>query len=466
MRLCLAAAVMGGKASSKLSRFTGGGGSSLPGMVARRIYPKVLRYLARQVDKGVIMVIGTNGKTTTNNMIAQILQTDKQRVVHNQEGANLINGITACFVRHANIKGEIKFDYASLEVDEATFPKVVQEVNPRVVVVINFFPDQLDRYGQLENTVQMVKGALEKLEDVTLILNADDPLVAQLGPSTGHRTLYFGVAQQNSQSSGTGRSNEGCLCPRCGVALDYSFIHYSQLGGYQCSQCNFARPKPDIEVVNVTTSDSTLQMEVFDGSQYTTVNMRTTGFYNVYNALAAFALGKVLDVELNRIREGLELYSPALGRMEMFRYQDKSVVLNLVKNATGLNEGLTTILSREGTKDILIAINDHAADGRDVSWLWDVEFEALLSQLSELTNFICSGTRAEEVAVRLKYAGVLLEKITVANEPESAVTTVLQGEGDGAYLLCAYTALWPARAELCRLAEKEGEHAVGLSSVS
>jgi UDP-N-acetylmuramyl tripeptide synthase len=250
------------------------------------------------------------------------------------------------------------------------------------------------------------------------------------------------------------------------VALDYSFTHYSQLGGYQCVQCQFTRPEPDIEAININTADNTLQMEVHDGNDYTIVTMRTTGFYNVYNALAAFALGKVLGIDQLSIQKGLELYSPALGRMEMFRYQDKSVVLNLVKNATGLSEGLSTILSRGGTKDILIAINDQAADGRDVSWLWDVDFEALLSQLPELTSFICSGTRAEEVAVRLKYAGVPLEKISVANDPESAVTALLQGEGDCAYLLCAYTALWPARATLCRLAEKEEDHAVGLSSVS
>lgn len=457
---------MGGKASSKLSKFGGGGGSSLPGMVARRIYPPVLKYLAGQGNKGVIMVIGTNGKTTTNNMIAKILQTDQRRVVHNEEGANLINGITACFVRHANIRGKIKFDYASLEVDEATFPKVVQEVSPQVVVVINFFPDQLDRYGQLDDTVQMISKTLDSLQDVTLVLNADDPMVVQLGHGSRHRVLYFGVAGQNSQTGGTS-SQGGCLCPQCGVALDYGFIHYSQLGGYQCPQCNFKRPKPAVEVLNVTASDHTLQMEVYDQQQSTTVTMHTAGFYNVYNALAAFTVGKLLGIDAATIKQALEKYHPALGRMEKFRYKDKPVVLNLVKNSTGMSEALATMLGGGGTKDIMIAINDHGADGRDISWLWDVDFESLLYPLSELTGFVCSGTRAEEVAVRLKYAGVPLEKITVVNNPESGVKAVLQGEGDSAFVLCAYTALWPARSALGRLAEKEeGERAVGLSSVS
>lgn len=324
----------------------------------------------------------------------------------------------------------------------------------------------MDRYGQLDHTVQLVKGALATLNDVKLVLNADDPMVAQLGIDRRHNTHYFGVAPQGHQSSWTSGDSAGCLCPCCGAALNYSVSYYSQLGHYQCSQCCFKRQAPDTEVIDTTIGANNIQMEVGDGNDFTTVTMPTAGMYNVYNALAAFALGKVLNIDPLTIKQGLERYSPAVGRMEMFRYQDKPVMLNLVKNSTGLNEALATVLHRDDTKDIMIAVNDHAADGRDVSWLWDVNFELLATQLEGLINFTCSGTRAEEVAVRLKYAGIPLERIKVVNDPRSAVIAALQGGGGSSYFFCAYTALGSVREALCHLAEKEGDHAVGLSSVS
>ncbi|MEG6615431.1 MurT ligase domain-containing protein [Peptococcaceae bacterium 1198_IL3148] len=457
---------MGGKLSSRLSKFTGGRGSSLPGVVARRIYAKTLSELSKQVKKGTIMVTGTNGKTTTNNMLAKVLQADGQRVVFNEEGANLITGVTACFVRNATLSGVIDYDYAALEVDEASFPKVVKEVKPDMVVVNNFFRDQLDRYGELDKTVSLVRDALKQLDDVILVLNADDPLVAQLGPTTGHKAIYYGISQQQDVGRAAVQTREARFCPFCGGELDYNYYHYSQLGDYNCPRCNFARVTPEVEATDVEITLGGLTAQVCHQGSCSAITLHTAGFYNLYNALAAFAVGKLLAISVPTIQKGLEMYTPAIGRMERFRYHDKPALLNLVKNPTGFNEGLATLLSLPGSKDVFIALNDNAADGRDISWLWDVDFEILTEQLDYLQTFTCAGTRAEEMALRLKYAGVPVDKITVVRELESAITATLGGQADTAYLFSTYTALWPAQSILNRLAEKEETHAVGLSSVS
>ncbi|MTI82028.1 MAG: DUF1727 domain-containing protein [Firmicutes bacterium] len=466
MRLCLSAAVAGGKLSSLMSKFAGGRGSSLPGVVARRIYPHALRELSTQGKKGIIMVTGTNGKTTTNNMLAKVIEADGHRVIYNEEGANLITGVTACFVRYSTLTGKVEFDYASLEVDEASFPKVVKEVQPNIVVVTNFFRDQLDRYGELDKTVQVVRDSLKELKDVTLVLNADDPLVAQLGVTTGHNAVYYGIAQQQGMERAVAQTRESRFCPQCGAELQYKYYHYSQLGDYSCESCDFKRPRPDVEGSEINITEGTYIAEVCHSGECSSLNLHTTGFYNLYNGLAAFAVGRILDIDLTTIQEGLKMYSPGIGRMERFRYNEKPCFLNLVKNPTGYNEGLATLLSLPGTKDVFMALNDNAADGRDISWIWDVDFEILAKHQQELEHFICSGTRAEEIALRLKYAGVPTTKINIIRELGDAIPAVLQGEGETVYFFSTYTALWPSQRILGSLAEKEGQHAVGMSSVS
>lgn len=466
MKLCLSAAVISGKLSAFLSKFTGGRGSSLPGAVARRIYRHTLRDLAAQMNQGIIMVTGTNGKTTTNNMIAKVLTANGFTVNYNEEGANLITGVTASFIRSASLLGNLHFDYASLEVDEASFPKVVREVKPQIVVVTNFFRDQLDRYGELDKTVNVVCDTLKELADVTLILNADDPLVAQLAASTGHRAVYYGISHQDSIKTAVAQTREARFCPRCGSELQYNYYHYSQLGDYCCPRCHFKRPTPDVEVTNVSVINGGYHAEVCHSGGCSTITLHTAGFYNLYNALAAFAVGKHLGISETTVQQGLRKYTPAIGRMERFRYQSKAVFLNLVKNPTGYNEGLATMLSFSGSKNVLMALNDNAADGRDISWLWDVDFEILTSHVDELSSIICSGLRAEEMALRLKYAGIPTDKISVINKLEDAIPHVLAGEAEMAYLFTTYTALWPAQSILCRLAEKEEAHAESLSSVS
>ncbi|WP_031515439.1 Mur ligase family protein [Desulfofalx alkaliphila] len=468
MRLCLSTAVIGGKLSSLLSRLAGGQGSSLPGLVARRIYPHTLRDLASQVKKGIIMVTGTNGKTTTNNMIAKVMQAGGHQVIINEEGANMITGVTACFIRSASCTGTIEYDYALLEVDEASFPKVVNEVKPQVVVVTNFFRDQLDRYGELDTTVGLVTDTLKKIKDVTLVLNADDPLVAQMGKSTGHNAIYFGIAKEQEDSGTGGQNKEARFCAFCNNILNYSYYHYSQLGDYSCENCGFRRPQAHVEAIvsKLEAGAGALTTEICYENRCANISLYTTGFYNLYNALAAFTVGLVMQIEEHEIQRGLERYTPAVGRMERFRYMDKQVLLNLVKNPTGFNEGLVTMLSLPGKKNIFMAVNDNDADGRDVSWLWEVDFEMLISEIESINSFFCSGIRAEEMALRLKYADVPADKITVIKDLKQAISCSLQGEVENTYLFTTYTALWPTQKVLCSLADKEESDAHRMPSVS
>ncbi|ABO50526.1 domain of unknown function DUF1727 [Desulforamulus reducens MI-1] len=466
MNIRLVMAVLAAKFAGFVSRKLGWKGSSLPGVVARKIYKDTLGDLAGQARKGVIMVTGTNGKTTTNNMIANVIQNGGYKVVLNQEGANLITGVTAAFIKYADWLGRVDCDYALLEVDEASFPKVVKEVKPQIVVVNNFFRDQLDRYGELDTTVKMVKEALKSLLDVQLVLNTDDPLVAQMKEATGHNASFFGLAPNQRTGNGAKQTRESRFCPHCGNELYYLSFQYSQLGSYACAQCGFKREDPEIEASDVINQGIALQCRIRYPGGETKLAIHTQGFYNLYNALAAFTVGYLVGIDNEQILQGLLKYKPAIGRMETFNYKGKSAILNLVKNPTGYNEGITTLMSLHGSKNVFMAVNDNDADGRDISWLWDVDFEHLAQGHQSIETFTCSGLRGEEMALRLKYAGVPVEKITVIQEMDAAILKALEDPGESIYLFSTYTALWPAQRILLGLAEKEELNVKGLSSIS
>ena len=486
MGLRLSVAILAGKLTSMVSRVMGWKGSSLPGLVARKIYPRVLQELGARPRLGVVIVTGTNGKTTTNNMLACMVSGAGYKILLNSEGANLITGVTAGFVKAASISGKIDCDYALLEVDEASFPKVVSDVKPKIVIVTNFFRDQLDRYGELDTTIAIVQKSLSTLKaeqkvlndvkankasknigsGVRLILNADDPLVAQFQQKTGLPATYYGLSGNERSSSAGSYSREAKFCPFCGEALNYAYYHYSQLGAYSCPGCNYSRPKPQVEAGSLQSLPVGTDCLVSHSQGNTLLHIPTGGFYNVYNALAAFTAASLLNLDPAQAAAALQNFSPAIGRMESFSYKRKPVMLNLVKNPTGFNESLSAVLAVPGEKDLLIAINDNDADGRDISWLWDVDFEILEESHHTFISFICTGQRAEEMAVRLKYAGVPRDKISVTGDLGQAVNRVLEGQGSFAYLLSTYTALWSVQKLLLQQAEKGGLDAHRSPSVS
>ncbi|NPV74351.1 MAG: Mur ligase family protein [Pelotomaculum sp.] len=466
MNLRLSLAIITGKIFSWLSRVRGYRGSSLPGLVALKVYPGCLRHLAAQVRRGVIAVTGTNGKTTTANMSAGIFAGAGYKVIANLEGANMKAGVATSFIMKAGITGKIDCDYAVLEVDEASVPGVLAEVNPKLVVVTNFFRDQLDRYWEIDKIIKVISAALSKLNDATIVLNADDPLVAQLGKITGLPAVFYGLGEHEKTARAGNKTREARFCPFCGFALEYAFFHYGQMGTYRCPACRFARPAPLVEALEPeTVNGSTRCRLVFDGRE-AFLAVRTHGLYNLYNALAAFSAGLISGLDERVILDSLSKYRPVAGRMEKFIYRGKQVFLSLVKNPAGFTEGLNALCAAKGTKDVFIAINDNNADGTDVSWLWDVDFERLGAEHSLFLCFFCSGKRAEEMALRLKYAGIPAEKIFVRRDLRQAVKDVLAGRGGTAYLFSTYTALWPVQKVLKQLTLREDAHDQRMPSLS
>ncbi|MBI2874430.1 MAG: DUF1727 domain-containing protein [Firmicutes bacterium] len=493
----------------------------MPGKIARALDPGVLRRLAAQCPGGIFLVTGTNGKTTTARMLTSMLRRTGRKVVHNRSGANLLGGLTAAFLEYAGWNGRIAADMAVLEVDEATVPRAVLELAPMGAVVTNFFRDQLDRYGELDRTIALVKEGLQGLRDNRLtLLCSDDPLSAGLGEElsgAGASLIYYGlepgaardwcvrdqsdhewavcptlaaareaeslpvandseslpIAQDSEPlpTVGIPTAREACFCRACGSPLTYRRRFYSHLGHYLCPGCGMIRPEPDVAADLVS---GTALLAFRAGEKSWTARLPVPGLYNVYNALAASAAAWALHIPTDVVAGAIESYAAGFGRMEELTVNGRRLLLSLVKNPVGFDEVLRTVLE-EGTgaaagtgagvtgaaagtgavlgagATMVIAINDLLADGTDISWLWDVDFERMAVP-GAVSSVICSGRRAHDLAVRLKYAGVEPYRFTVETDLMGAVTSGLrllpEGDGDTLYVLTTYTALLELRADL------------------
>lgn len=433
-----------------VSRRLGKGGSSLPGLVARRINPGVLTTLSGRLAFGALMLTGTNGKTTTAAMIRHVALTSGRKVVANQAGANLIRGLTAAFVQASSWHIIPRADWALLETDEATMPRAAQEIRPRMITVTNFFRDQLDRYGELSTTVGYVRQGIDSLrEDGVLILNADDPQVAGLGRDN-RAVWYYGLDAQWSEEFTGYDTQDARFCPRCGTRLHYERRYYAHLGHYQCPHCHFRRPTPRVSVTRWNRSQERVWM-VVDGVEQEFF-WRTPGIYNLYNEAAAVATLLASGVATEDIRRGLESFRPAFGRMEAVAAGAAHLWLALVKNPVGFNQVLATMAQdADAANRAMIVINDRYADGQDVSWLWDVDFEYWVVHLN-VQHWYVSGVRARDMAVRLKYAGVEADHMTVQEESGSLLDRAVNETGSGTlYILPTYTAMLEVRQHLTNL---------------
>ncbi len=444
-----------GKIAFWLSRLAGRGGSSLPGRVARLVYPGILTALAYQTDRGNVVITGTNGKTTTANMVAGILRVAGWRYTHNRTGANLVNGLTSAFLESASPGGRVRSEVGLLEVDEATMPRAVVEVRPRVAVVTNFFRDQLDRYGELEHTVRLAGAALQRLgPHGVAVLNADDPLVAGLGSGLPCRTIYYGIEDSGAGRGEAFQAADAKFCISCGRPYIYEVYYCAHLGRYRCPHCSRRRPDPQVYAHRVGAAGMEgTWLEVSTPAGFVDFLLPVPGLYNVYNALAAISCAVALGLDLRRVREGLASYSSAFGRMEALEVNGRRVRLVLVKNPAGFNEVLRTVLREKGPKYLMLAINDRYADGTDISWLWDVDFE-LLGQGSEASVFcMASGLRGEDMWLRLKYAGLPPSRLHLESNLREALSRSLERvpPGETLYVLPTYTAMLELREILHRL---------------
>ncbi|NPV27826.1 MAG: Mur ligase family protein [Firmicutes bacterium] len=440
-----------------LAQTLGLGGTSLPGRVILGIDPDFIKHTIRQFDL-VILITGTNGKTTTANLVAEILRRHGDEVIHNREGANMLSGIaTALLDRPRRKSGR---SVAVLEVDEGNLDLLCQHLKPSAVVVTNLLRDQLDRYWELQRLWQVIHDCLLSLPEATLILNADDSLVASLG--YGHqRVQYYGVNQKPEQKSSIIEPREAHFCPLCEAPLRFEYFQYSHLGQYACTACAYTRPEPNYCVISYYIQAGTTSFKLRHPTGALSLTTFLLGFYNIYNVTAAVSLALSFNVPSATITAVVEDFLPPEGRSEVFYLRGKRCTLFLTKNPSGLTEVLKTI-NPKTTLGFLFAINDLAADGRDVSWLWDVDY----THLNEHPTFpiVCAGLRAGDMALCLKYNGIDPKRIKIQENRLKSILELLNEPVDELAILCTYTNLAPYRKLLCKLGDKH--ETIHLPSVS
>lgn len=410
--------------------------TALPGNIALKIEPDLLKII-RNMCKKVVVVTGTNGKTTTTNLIYHILKEDNENILSNLRGANMPQGIASTIIE--NFKSE--YDWGIFEVDEGSFQRIVSDLEPDYVIVTNFFRDQLDRYGEIENTVSMVCDALKPL-NTTLILNADDPLVSQLA-QLNKNNIFYGV-KKNEFSSKDKTVVETQLCPVCDSYMDYEYFNYGQLGSYHCKECGFENPDYDYYSTNIHYNQE-YSFDMVGKEIFRDINFKYEGIYNIYNVCAAFAFCSEVGTDPNNILDRIKNFDYKLGRMEEFKFSDKLVKVALVKNPIGLTEVINSIYYDKRKKSILFILNDNPADGMDVSWIWDACMDKIHG-IENLKTVSCSGKRAEDIALRLKYDDLSTKMIEIDENIEKSIKkAVNQDDVEIVYILPTYTAVFQTR---------------------
>ena len=430
----------------KFSRFAirllGRGGTDLPGRIALKLCPGVLGHLAKNVT--TIIVTGTNGKTTTARMIEQALADSGISYFANKSGANLLSGVTAEFAMHSSMTGKCNYEYALIEADEAAFKAISKYVDAKTVVVTNVFRDQLDRYGELSHTLDNIRLGIENCKDAVLCLNADDSLSGSLADVLDNPVLYYGVDTPIYQTR-VAELSDAPYCGRCKHAYAYDYVTYGHLGGFRCPNCGHARPVPQVSVKEVISSDAEQSSVVMtaDGTDYpTTINL--PGGYNIYNACAAMAAGKALGLDLNVVSKSLSAFACGFGRMEKFEIEGASLRMILIKNPAGCNQVLNFLTDITEPFVFATCLNDRTQDGRDVSWIWDVDFERLVEMGDTLDQVLVSGVRADDMAMRFKYAGMPEEKIRVIRD-YGELTKACIASGKPVFIMPTYTAMLALR---------------------
>jgi len=447
------AALLAGRAAGVASRtLRRGGGTALPGLVAEALDPGLAAGLASQLGGGCLIVTGTNGKTTTARMIAGIAATAGLEPLPNRSGSNLMRGVTTALMAEASLGGRLRNGSRRLgvfEVDETTLPYAVEALQPRVLLFTNLFRDQLDRYGEVDSVAACWRGTLESADrSLAVVLNADDPSVATLADVAPGQVTYYGLDDPSAGLACAEHAADARWCPSCGSDYGYSLLFYGHVGHWSCPGCGRRRPEPQVRALGITEEGGRTLASVETPAGRLSMSLALSGVYNVYNALAAAAAGLALGLSLETIERGLSTVTAAFGRQESFEVDGRRVLVLLGKNPAGLNQVLRTIATAETEKHMFVLLDDDIADGRDVSWIWDADFELLTGQPGA---WVLSGTRAEDLALRLKYAG--LEKpAAVEHDVEAALERALRQTPVGGLLhvVPTYTAMLQVRELLAR----------------
>jgi len=449
-------AVTSGKTAAALTHFLKlGSGTNFPGKLARKIDPALLAHLGSQLKHHVIAITGTNGKTTTSGLLSAFLTANNQKLVTNQLGANMLPGIIAALVQGSDMSGKLKADCAVLEVDEASLKGVARELGLNCILVTNLFRDQLDRYGELDTTARMIGAGIQQSSQTLiqngksapkLILNADDPLVTGLAKYSTETPLFFGIERIHYQNSPPLESpvpftREVTSCPACQGELHYNTLIYGHLGHYKCRSCEYKRPIPAVYAEEVWISSEKSQVKLRYGENVVDLTLTFPGLFNVYNLLAATAAAKEVGTPTSALAQGLQSYTGVFGRAEKKVIQNRHVSIMLIKNPVGASEVLK-LVSSDSKARLLVMLNDNYADGRDVSWIWDAQFEAIVETLGQQTIFV-SGDRAQDMGVRLKYAGIQSGHLLIESDLKKALSKALSetAPDETLYILPTYTAL-------------------------
>ncbi|MEH2164831.1 MAG: Mur ligase family protein [Nostoc sp.] len=404
-----------------------GAASVLPGSIARRIEPRILELLSQQVKNGVILIAGTNGKTTTALLLSTILERKGYRVAHNSTGANLENGLMTTLLDSTNLLGTLDVDYAILEVDENIVPRVLKPLQPRIILCLNLFRDQLDRYGEVDTISKRWTKVISTLPAETVVIpNADDPTLSNLGQQLPQRVLFFGLNEPANYLEAIPHAVDSIYCPKCGHSLDYKGVYLSHLGDFTCPKCGFTKSKPTLE-----------------SSEWSQI---LVGLYNKYNTLAAATAAIELGVDETTIRDTINNFQAAFGRAEDLVINGKRVRILLSKNPVGTNETIR-VVTQSTDKTTLLILNDRTPDGTDVSWIWDVDTEKLVERGGTL---VVSGDRVYDMALRLRYSQKSPESninLIVEEDLRQAIATALEHTPDNEtlHILPTYSAMLEVR---------------------
>lgn len=427
-RLRLGLAVSVAKGVTFIVRSLGlGAASVLPGSIARRIEPRLLRLLSQQVKNGIILIAGTNGKTTTALLLCSILKRQGYRIAHNSTGANLENGLMTALIENADFLGRLDVDYGILEVDENIVPKVLKPLQPRIILCLNLFRDQLDRYGEVDTISKRWTKVISTLPLETVVIpNADDPTLSYLGQQLPQKVLFFGMNEPEQYLEAIPHAVDSIYCPSCGHSLDYQGVYLSHLGDFTCPQCGFRKSQPSLE-----------------SSEWSQI---LVGLYNKYNTLAAVTAARELGVAQGIIQETIDNFQAAFGRAEDLVFNNKRVRILLSKNPVGTNETIRVVTQSQDSTTLLV-LNDRTPDGTDVSWIWDVDTEKLVQRGGTL---VVSGDRVYDMALRLRYSQELNQSnlnLIVEEDLAQAIATALKHtpENETLHILPTYSAMLEVR---------------------
>jgi len=439
-------------AAGWLSRRLGrGGGTTLPGVVLLKLRPNAVAEMASKIEHGAVLVSATNGKTTTTRLLGSALRSNGYKLVTNDEGSNLERGVATALLKANNAA-----DLGLFEVDEAALAAVAEATQPAVIVLMNLFRDQLDRYGELETLIDKWAAVLDAAEarakPPMLVLNADDPNIAALGHGRSN-VVWFGIDDIRHAIGEREHAADATTCRRCGTALEHSVVLVGHLGHWTCPTGDATRPTPSITASNVKLNSQGQSVTVASPSGEIAIESPLPGLHNSYNIVASFAASWALaqhtgrDFEPGAAAAAMSETKAAFGRGEVVALGDRSIQLLLAKNPTGVNQNVRTVLSEPGDLHVLVLLNDRTADGKDVSWIWDVDWEPLQPRLASLT---LGGDRAWDLALRFRYGGFDMDKITVEPDQASALDTALAATpaGDTVRALPTYTAMLDLRSVL------------------